>query len=67
MVREQFPTRRRFIAQVTAAGFLPTFIPASVLGRDGNTAANSRIGVGMIGLGRQCVAKNLPVFMRRKD
>lgn len=62
--------RRRFLKQsavaAASAAFLPTFIPASCLGRDG-TAPNDRIGIGMIGLGRQCVAHNLPVFARRKD
>ncbi|MBN2292633.1 MAG: Gfo/Idh/MocA family oxidoreductase [Pirellulales bacterium] len=70
MASKQFHTRRRFLAQVAqgaAAGCLTTFVPSTVLGRDGGTAANSRIGVGIIGLGRQCVGRNLPVFMRRKD
>ena len=70
MIRNQSTTRRRFLSQVAAGaavGLVPTVIPSSVLGRDGNVAANDRIGVGIIGLGRQCVAKNLPVFMRRKD
>jgi len=30
-------------------------------------APSERIGVGMIGLGRQCIARNLPVFMKRGD
>jgi len=63
-------SRRHFLAQVaagSAAGLATTFFPSSVLGREKNVSPSSRIGVGIIGLGRQCIAHNLPVFMRRKD
>ena len=63
-------SRRGFLATTTAAGAavaLPTVIPASVLGAAGKAAPRERIGVGIIGLGRQCVARNLPVFRRSAD
>ena len=64
-------SRRRFLAASGAAlgaGLaIPTIVPASALGADGNVAPSNRIGVGMIGLGRQALAHNLPVFMRAGD
>ena len=45
----------------------PTLIPASAWGADGTVAPSNRIGVGMIGLGRQAIAHNLPVFDRADD
>ncbi len=64
-------SRRRFLATTGAAlgaGLVaPSIIPASALGADGNVAPSNRIGVGMIGLGRQSLAHNLPVFMRAPD
>lgn len=64
-------SRRRFLAAAGAAlgaGLsLPVVIPASALGADGKVAPSNRIGVGMIGLGRQSLAHNLPVFMRASD
>jgi predicted dehydrogenase len=47
-------TRRRFIAVTGAAGAafaMPTFIPASALGRDGRPAPSERITVGIVGWG----------------
>jgi predicted dehydrogenase len=42
---------------VTSAGLtMPTWLPASVLGADGGVAANNRIGIGIIGMGRQASA-----------
>jgi len=61
-------SRRHFLAATGAAGFaLPAFFPASALGAGGTVAPSNRIGVGMIGLGRQALAHNLPVFMRADD
>ncbi len=61
-------SRRGFLAGMGAAAggtlALPTFVPSSALGADGKVAANSRIGIGLIALGRQCCHRNLPVFMR---
>ena len=47
-------TRRSFIkktATVTALTAFPTIISSSVLGRNGHTAANSRVNIGLIGCG----------------
>ncbi len=69
-VRGRF-TRRRFLAATSAAvgaGLaIPTIVPASALGADGKVAPTGRIGVGMIELGRQSIAHNLPVFARAAD
>jgi predicted dehydrogenase len=50
-------SRRRFLrhaAQATAAGIgLPCLIPRSALAASGQRGANARIGVGIIGIGRQ--------------
>ena len=49
-------TRREFIKAAGLASTalaLPTFIPASALGRDGAVAPSERIRVGGIGLGNQ--------------
>ena len=64
-------SRRRFLAAsglaVGAGVTAPTIIPASARGADGAVAPSNRIGVGMIGLGRQAIAHNLPVFARAAD
>jgi len=64
-------SRRRFLAStgaaVGAAWAAPAVLPASALGADGTVAPSNRIGVGMIGLGRQAIAHNLPVFARAPD
>jgi predicted dehydrogenase len=44
-------SRRRFLAATGAALSLPTFIPASALGRNGSTAPSQRITMGMVGCG----------------
>lgn len=65
-VRLETISRRRFLAASAAAGAiaLPHYVPASVLGAEGKDPANSRIGIGIIGLGRQALHRNVPVFMR---
>lgn len=60
-------SRRNFLAATGAGLAVPTILPASALGADGATAPSNRIGVGMIGLGRQAIAHNLPVFARAAD
>jgi predicted dehydrogenase len=45
--------RRRFLAGAAGAIAAPTLIPATVLGAEGREPANSRIRVGMIGMGGQ--------------
>jgi len=68
---KQRVTRRRFLRHSTAAAAAafaaPAIVPASALGRDGNVAPSERVGVGMIALGRQTLAANLPVFMGSRD
>jgi myo-inositol 2-dehydrogenase / D-chiro-inositol 1-dehydrogenase len=68
--RGQF-SRRRFLAAAGAAvggGWaIPTVVPASALGAAEKAAPSNRIGVAMIGLGRQAIAHNLPVFARAAD
>jgi len=44
-------SRRRFLARVGAAMAVPYFVPGSVLGANGRTATNDRIGIGAIGVG----------------
>ncbi len=50
-------TRRSFVRTnltlALAAGAFPSILPATALGRQGGVAANSRIGVGCIGVGPQ--------------
>lgn len=64
-------SRRCFLAASGAAlstgSALPAFIPDAALGADGRVAPSNRIGIGMIGLGRQSIAHNLPVFARAAD
>jgi len=64
-------TRRRFLKQFsaggTAVGMTPLVVPARAIGLEGHTAPSERIGVVLIGLGRQCMWRNLPVFARRGD
>ncbi len=71
MIRQQSMTRRRFlqrgVAASAAALAVPTILPASALGKDGQVAPSGRITVGIIGLGRQAIARNLPIFLRSGD
>lgn len=57
-------TRRRFLAGAAASVGLPCLVPVSALGGDGATPPSERVGIGIIALGRQCLAHNLPVFLR---
>lgn len=54
-------SRREFVSSTsiaTAATFtanaLPMIVPASALGRDGNTAPSERINLGIVGIGPRC-------------
>ena len=48
-------SRREFLLGSIAAGAsLATYVPAHVLGRDGNTSANEKISLGIIGIGPRC-------------
>jgi myo-inositol 2-dehydrogenase / D-chiro-inositol 1-dehydrogenase len=62
--------RREFIrtsATAAAACAVPTIIPSHALGGDGAVAPSNRITVGMIGVGRQTLACNLPFFVSQPD
>ena len=71
MRRDKKSTRRRFLARTMAAAAgamsLPYLIPASALGRSGSVAPSNRVTVGMIGMGRQVLAYNLPFFVSQPD
>ena len=52
----QISSRRRFLKQSSTAAAclcLPYFIPSTVLGSDGKTAANERVNIGFIGAGNR--------------
>ena len=63
--------RRRFLSSVAGvsagAVSLPWLVPASALGMAERAAPSNRITVGMIGLGRQVLAYNLPFFANQAD
>jgi predicted dehydrogenase len=63
-------SRRRFLRgslAATASLAAPAILPARALGAEGKTAANSRINVAMIGIGRQAYFANLPPFLAHPD
>jgi predicted dehydrogenase len=59
-------TRRKFLAGAAAAAAAPWFIPASVLGHDGEVAPSNRITLAAIGLGGRNTS-NLTHFLRQPD
>ncbi|NUQ64344.1 MAG: Gfo/Idh/MocA family oxidoreductase [Pirellulales bacterium] len=64
-------SRRQLLRQATAAsagalGF-PYLVPGSALGLADRAAPSNRITVGMIGVGRQVLAYNLPFFAGQPD
>jgi predicted dehydrogenase len=65
------PNRRQFLSKVAttsvAAVGLPCLIPASALGLGESVAPSNRITIGMIGVGRQVLAFNLPFFASQAD
>ena len=64
-------TRRRMLSQAIAASAaavsVPYFAPGTALGLSNSVAASNRITVGMIGVGRQVLAFNLPFFASQPD
>lgn len=64
------PTTRRRFLQTTAAAVgsvaVPSIVPASALGRDGNTAPSNRVIVGGIGIGRRG-EYDLGCFLEQSD
>lgn len=60
-------TRRTFLKTAAVASIgIPTFIPASALGKNGNVAPSNRIILGGIGVGRRG-GKVLDSFLQQKD
>ncbi|EEF60828.1 Gfo/Idh/MocA family protein [Pedosphaera parvula] len=59
-------TRRKFLAAAGAAIALPTFIPASALGREDRPAPSARISLGVIGCGGMGTA-NTNAFLGLND
>jgi hypothetical protein len=63
--------RRGFLARAAAASAgavtLPYLVPASALGLADRPAPSNRVTVGMIGVGRQVLAFNLPFFVAQPD
>jgi predicted dehydrogenase len=63
-------TRRRFLRTAAAAGAafaVPSVIPGSSLGLGAEPSPSQRIGVGMIGVGRQAKYANLVQFLGMPD
>lgn len=59
-------SRRGFLKASLGAGAVigfPMIVPSSALGLDGAVAPSNRIGIGMIGTGRQAYNANLPFFL----
>jgi len=67
MVREQRVTRRCFLGKMVVAMAAPHIVSSSALGREETIAPSSRIGIGMIGVGRQSIAVNLREFLDFPD
>jgi predicted dehydrogenase len=59
-------SRRQFLAATGLALAAPTFIPASALGRQGNTAPSERVTMGVVGWGMQGPG-NTGEFLRLRD
>src|ERR1700722_4166362 len=59
-------SRRKFLAAAGAAIALPSIIPSSVLGRQGNTAPSNRVTLGVVGWGMQGPG-NTNEFLHLKD
>ena len=58
---------RRTAVATCLAGVASQFVPASVLGAEGQTAPSNRIAVGFIGTGSHGMSWNLPPYLRHKD
>jgi len=72
MKNKRLLNRRVFLQRtVTAAAGVafaaPSVVPDRALGADGNTAPGNRIGVGMIGVGRQAYQVNMKQFLGMDD
>ncbi len=58
--------RRQFV-KASSAAVAPWFIPAAVLGQEGQVAASERITVGIIGCGKMANDYHLPELLRQDD
>jgi predicted dehydrogenase len=71
MANKPLITRRVFLHRSAAAAGValagPAVVPSSALGKDGKVAPSDRIGIGMIGAGRQVVSYNLRQFLNSPD
>lgn len=70
-MRQKKLGRRSFLRRGAgaAAAFTaaPLIVPASILGKDGETAPSERITVGCIGVGGHGTNRNLAMYLRQKD
>ncbi|MBM4018004.1 MAG: Gfo/Idh/MocA family oxidoreductase [Planctomycetes bacterium] len=60
-------TRRALMRTAAAALAAPYVLPASSRGADGRTAPSGRVGLGLIGVGRQGTLANLRTFLSYED
>lgn len=71
MMNKPSLTRRSFLRRTAAAAGVawagPAIVPASAIGAGGNVAPGNRIGVGIIGAGRQTIHANLKPFLHSLD
>ncbi len=67
MIRHHGITRRSFLRRMAAVIAVPHIVPSSALGRGATTTPSNRIGIGMIGAGRQTIAVNLKQFLQFPD
>jgi predicted dehydrogenase len=60
-------SRRSFLKTSSGVLAAPLIVSTTALGRAGAAAPSERITLGMIGTGRQCYHKNIPLFQRQED
>lgn len=61
---KRFLSRRRFVQSAATLLATPALVPAGALGLQGAMAPSERVTIGFIGVGRQCYAHNIPLFVR---
>ena len=60
------PSRRHFLQSLLLAGVAPCFVPARVLGAEGQLPPSARINLGVIGVGSQGTS-DMRAFLAQKD
>ncbi len=60
-------SRRTFMAGTAGAMSLPLFVPKSVLGNAENAAANDKITLGFIGVGKMAYGSHMPHFLKMPE